>query len=486
MKFLRIFMMLCMMLSLLPQAYARSQHLNPNYTTADLTAEINRIVANTDSHAAIGINIKSMKYGDTIYTKNDQRSFIPASILKIFTAEAALLYLGSEYKFPTSFFTDSTHSNKGIINGNLYLVHSGDPSLTYTDLTTLMSALKSQQIQSVTGNVYIDNTAYDQIGFGPGWDWDDKRYCYAAPINASIINHNCLSFKIKPAKKSGQIANIVPNPHYYYGAIQNEVMTKSSRARSCYLRLGVSSSNNVAISGCLPKGRYAQGVSTVISDVMQYNKSMLQRLFQSFGIHVNGSINAGAAPPHAAMLAVHESKPLHTLVNEMLKMSDNIIAGSLFKKIGELYTQQPGSWQNGSLAVKKIFGQKATIDLSQMNILDGSGLSPNNRITPHQMIQVLDFAYHHDGTSTQFISSLPIAGIDGTLKHRLGHIAGKVRAKTGTLSDTGVVSLAGYAVSRTKEPIAFVIIVNGHQGNAWKYREMEDKIVTALTNYSRE
>jgi D-alanyl-D-alanine carboxypeptidase/D-alanyl-D-alanine-endopeptidase (penicillin-binding protein 4) len=118
-----------------------------------------------------------------------------------------------------------------------------------------------------------------------------------------------------------------------------------------------------------------------------------------------------------------------------------------------------------------------------MRILDGSGLSAENLTTPSQMMQVLDFAYHHYGTSYEFISSLPIAGVDGTLKHRMGNIARKVRAKTGTIS--GVVSLAGYVVSGDKEPLAFVIMINGSKGMGWRYKSLEDRIATALTKYKR-
>src|SRR5262249_31002082 len=153
------------------------------------------------------------------------------------------------------------------------------------------------------------------------------------------------------------------------------------------------------------------------------------------------------------------------LINEMLKKSDNVIAGAIFKKLGQLYTHRPGSWENGSLAVSEILSKRAGVDTTGLRILDGSGLSPDNLAKPAQMMQVLNFAYHHDLTSDPFISALPIAGIDGTLKHRMGNIARKVRAKTGTIS--GVVSLAGYATSADKEPLAFVIIINGTRGMAW-------------------
>src|SRR4029079_16672030 len=96
---------------------------------------------------------------------------------------------------------------------------------------------------------------------------------------------------------------------------------------------------------------------------------------------------------------------------------------------------------------------------------------------------VLSFVYRHPGTSEAFWDALPIAGVDGTLKNRLGNVARKVRAKTGTIS--GVVSLAGYVTTSDKEMLAFVILVNGNKGLTWKYRELEDKIVTALSQYKR-
>jgi D-alanyl-D-alanine carboxypeptidase/D-alanyl-D-alanine-endopeptidase (penicillin-binding protein 4) len=454
------------------------------YGTGNLAAEINRILNNSGTNAAVGVYIKSMKYNDTLYTRNEERLFVPASILKVVTAQAALLYLGPEYKFPTRFVTDAPVVN-GVINGNLYLVHSGDPSLTYYDLADLMSALKSQKIQRINGNIYIDNTAYDQQNYGPGWIWNDKRFCYAAPINASIINHNCLSFRITPGKTPGHPANIVDDPKYYLSSIQNEVITKASSARSCSLRLGTNTDGTISVSGCMPKGRNVQGVSSVIYDVMEYNKSMVRDLFRNAGIQVTGTIMPGAAPSNLPVLAIHESKPLHVLVNEMLKMSDNIIAGSIFKKIGAIYSQSPGTWENGRSAVSQILSERAGIDTMRMHILDGSGLSRENQISPAQMMQVLDFGFHHYATNYEFISSLPISGVDGTLKRRLRNISWKVRAKTGTMSMSGVVSLAGYAISRDKEPIAFVIIFNGRNGMGWKFREAEDKIVTALTKFSR-
>jgi D-alanyl-D-alanine carboxypeptidase/D-alanyl-D-alanine-endopeptidase (penicillin-binding protein 4) len=447
-----------------------------------LTAEINRALFKVNPNARVGITIKSMKYGDIIYSKNAETFFVPASTLKIFTAEAGLLFLGPDFKFTTRFVTDAKAVSNGVLYGNVYLINSGDPSLTYYDIADLVLALKSQGIRTITGNVYIDNTAYDQVTIGPGWLWHDRKFCYAAPISASIINHNCLSFRMTPAKSKGATANVITDPRMYYAGISNDVVTKSYTAKSCYIRLNGAPGGAISVSGCIPKGRYGAGISTVIDDVLQYNKSLLKTLFRYANIQINGTITAGVAAPRATELARHESKPLQQLISEMLKKSDNIIASSLFKKIGELYYRRPGSWENGGQSVSRILSQRAGVNTWHMNLVDGSGLSRFNLVSPAQMLQLLNFAYH-DPTNYDFISALPVAGIDGTLKHRMKNISWKVRAKTGTMS--GVVSLAGYAINADKEPFAFVIMINGHNGSIWQYRELEDRVLTVLTHYSR-
>ncbi len=121
----------------------------------------------------------------------------------------------------------------------------------------------------------------------------------------------------------------------------------------------------------------------------------------------------------------------------MLKRSDNVIAGALFKKLGQLYTNRPGSWENGSLAVSQILANQAGVKTSGMRLMDGSGLSINNLATPAQFMQVLQFAYSNPKTSEHFISALPITGVDGTLKRRMGNIPRRIRAKTGTISGCG-------------------------------------------------
>lgn len=435
-----------------------------------------------NSNAAIAVYVKSMKDGESLYARNVYQPMTPASTMKVLTAEAALIYLKPQYRFATQLFTDAKTVRNGVLEGNLFVVLGGDPTLTFNDMLDLMSNLRAQDITSVQGNVYIDNTAYDQNFYGPGWEWKDKNYCYAAPISASIINHNCLPFRLVPAK-AGQTAQVETSSKFFYPEIKNSVVTKSSRTRACTLHLSNNLTNGLEIDGCMPTGQYAWGLSYVVTDVPEYDRALFKGVLDQLGVKVYGHVTFGSAPENLSLIALHASKPLSELIKAMLKKSDNVIAGAIFKKVGQLYTHRQGSWENGSVGVSQILAKRAGVDVSGLRILDGSGLSPANLTKPAQMMQVLNFAYHHNQTSDAFISALPIAGVDGTLKHRMGNIARKVRAKTGTIS--GVVSLAGYAVSADKEPLAFVIIINGNKGMTWRYKELEDTIATALTKFKR-
>lgn len=446
-----------------------------------LTYVLNRIISTMNGGSAdIGVYVKSLKTGQTLYVRNIYQPMTPASIMKILTAEAALIYLGPNYRFSTQLLTDAKNIRDGVLQGNLYIVLSGDPSLTYPDLVDLMMKLQSDGISAISGNVYIDNTAYDSRFYGPGWSEKDKGYAYAAPISASIINHNVLPISMQPSSV-GRKATVITSPVHFYPGINNSVVTMASR-RACALRMTTSMNSSISLEGCLSKSTQGWGVNYVVTDIPEYNRTLFKSLLRRLGVDVYGTVTFGSAKRSLSLLATHASEPLPDLIRDMLKKSDNVIAGALFKKLGQVYSNRPGSWENGSLAVSRILASNAGVQTSGMRLLDGSGLSANNLATPAQFMQVLQYAYGNNKTSEYFISALPISGVDGTLKRRMGNIARKIRAKTGTIS--GVASLAGYATSYNRDPLAFVIIVNGNKGLNWRYKGMEDKIATALTRYT--
>lgn len=449
---------------------------------AALQSNLNQIIRQASQSADVAVYVKSMRHGDVLYAHNSEAPLVPASTMKILTAEAALIYLGPDYRFSTRLYTNAKGVKNGVLQGNLYVVLSGDPSLTYHDIADLMYSLKERNINRIAGNVYVDDTAFDQNYYGAGWNEKDKNSCFAAPISAGIVNHNCLPLQVKPGTAAGRSAQIKMSPNHFYPTIQNSVITKSHRSRGCGLRLGADLGSLIALEGCVGLGSYGWGLSYVISDPASYNKALVKGVLRQFNIAIDGQVALQQAPSRLALIGSHESKPLSELVHYMLKKSDNIIAAALFKKLGQLYFHQPGSWENGSLAVSRILSKNTRMSTYGLRIMDGSGLSKENLITSSQMMHALDYAYHQQRVGDSLYNGLPIAGIDGTLKHRMGHLGRRVHAKTGTIK--GVVSLAGYATASNQEPLAFVIIVN-HRGVGWQYKTMEDKLVTALTKFNR-
>lgn len=493
-RYLLVFMLvfLCGEMGVATRAYAsykknriQSRSYVGNISSkATLTETLNQIVRQASNSADVAVYVKSMRHGDVLYAHNNEAPLVPASTLKILIAEAALIYMGPQYRFATRLLTDATSVKNGVLQGNLYLVLSGDPTLTYNDMVDLMYALKERNITRIAGNVYVDDTAFDQNYYGSGWNEKDKNSCFAAPISAGIINRNCLPLQVKPAKVAGRAAQIQISPNHFYPTIQNSVTTKAGRRGHCGLRLGADLGSLIALEGCVGLGSYGWGLSYVISDPASYNKALVKGVLRQLNVAVGGQVAFQQAPTRLARISAHESKPLSDMVHYMLKKSDNIIAAALFKKLGQLYFHRPGSWENGSLAVSRILNQHARMNTYGLRIMDGSGLSKENLVTPSQMMQVLEYAFRQDRIREPFVNGLPIAGIDGTLKHRMGHLGRRVRAKTGTIA--GVVSLAGYVTAANQEQLAFVIMVNGfNRGAGWRYKSMEDKVVTTLSRFNR-
>lgn len=227
----------------------------------------------------------------------------------------------------------------------------------------------------------------------------------------------------------------------------------------------------------------AGSFSNLINNIATYHKKLITEIFRKFGVKIHGHVIRSKAQPNLTTVVDHQSPPVKNLVNQMLKKSDNVIAGALFKKIGQTYTNDIGSWHNGALAVKNILATQLGLNITGLNIVDGSGLSRLNKITPKQMMGILEFNFHNLALKKTMVPSLPIAGRDGTLKNRMHNISYQVKAKTGSM--TGVISLAGYAWNKHKEPLAFVIIINSKTQSARASKSLIDKIATAVTQYHR-
>lgn len=427
----------------------------------------------------VGIDIISLQTGQTLYQKNSDHLYTPASVQKMITAAAALSYLKPDFRFQTTIYATGPVS-QGTLNGNLYVKFSGDPTLSLSDLSQMVDQLRAQHISRINGRVYIDNFDYDDVPYPPGCLWDDLSYSYGAPMNAIIIDRNKFALTFKPASYAGgkpQLSTNLPD-----GVINftNELRTTTSYIDNCPITIYSDMHNHYEVSGCLDARSGIQGRSLAIRDMVAYAEVELQNMLQRNQISFTGTIARGHVPQQAVALVVHSSPPLSVILQHTLKKSDNLYINTIFKKLGQMYFSEQGSWQNGLEAVKKILGPAAGIDFTKNLLTDGAGLSRYDLITPRQLTQLLYFIYHDPTVATPLIQALPIAGKDGTLRWRMlpEGSSESIHAKTGSM--TGVSALSGFVVTRSHGTVAFAIMANDFVGKRVPYTHLQDHICEAL------
>lgn len=413
----------------------------------------------------VGVLVASANDGKIIYARNANKLFMPASTLKTFTAAAALKYLGADYKFQTKVFAK---------NSNLYFYFAGDPTLTVNNLSALVGALKNLGINSINGDIYLDDTLFDQVGYGPGWLVDDRNFCYSAPVDAIALNRNCFPFSIyAPRYANGRVIGTTNNFYNFINVYSSAVGRYNTN--ECILHLQGLADNNYQISGCTKPNGHRMSFLVTAKNMRLLAADVLIKLLRQHNIQFYGRIKTGAVPSDAKQLLTHESLPLNALVKTMLKKSDNLYANSIYKKLGATLYRQPGTWQNGAQALNNILGPSSGIEFNKIRIVDGSGLSRENLITPHSLVALMYYVYHNPNIRESFIHSLGISGIDGHLQYRMESLGARVHAKTGT--ESGITSLAGYIYAKNGKVYTFAIMVNGLAG-VRRYQALEDEICT--------
>ena len=390
---------------------------------------------------------------------------LPASTMKILTALAALLQLGPDFRFTTTLETPGSVSD-GVLKGDLVARFSGDPTLKRQNIRNMVAVLKKQGVKEITGDVVINTSVFASHDKAPGWPWNDITQCFSAPPAAAIVDRNCFSVSLYSAPKPDENA-FIRVASYYPVHMFSEVRTLakgSPDAQYCELDVVPGEFNRYTLTGCLTQRSEPLPLAFAIQDGASYAGAILKDELLQADIQIDGTLKRQTQPtPAGTVLAQTQSAPLHDLLHQMLKKSDNMIADTVFRTIGHQRFGVPGTWRAGSDAVRQILRQKAGVDLGNSIQVDGSGLSRHDLLSPATMMQVLQYIAQHD-KELDFISMLPLAGHDGTLQYRGGlheaGVDGKVSAKTGSLS--GVYNLAGFITTASGQRMAFVQFLSGY------------------------
>lgn len=432
---------------------------------AGMQGAIDQLIHRLNPNVNLGMVVYDLTSGETLYQRNTQRLFIPASNMKLFSEAAALMVLGPDYQFKNQLSTTASELQQGVLKGNVYLHLNGDPSFSRSDLKHLIYQLKELNINAIQGHVIIDSKLASITPYPPGWLTADLSYSYGAPVAPLMLDSNRLTVTVNPGARVGDPAIVEADDGGGVIAVNNQVITKAS-AKGCGVGFSLDQSNHLVARGCVGLGQWAVQQRMAIKNPLLYAQGMVKSLLAQTNIQLIGQVQLGKAPSGSMLLATEYSRPLSQLMADTLKPSDNLFADSLYLHAAERLHGSPVNWKQAQPVIKNFLQQQTGIDFKAAVFTDGSGLSRYNLVTPEQTISLLKFLYQRFPLSYEYISALPVSGRDGTLQKRFraANQQGFIRAKTGTM--TGMNSLSGYLYSVNGHTLAFAMFINRLPGKA--------------------
>ncbi|MCZ7608784.1 MAG: D-alanyl-D-alanine carboxypeptidase/D-alanyl-D-alanine-endopeptidase [Ignavibacterium sp.] len=393
----------------------------------EAVTKINKILATLPANTLSGIIVYNPLTQDTIFSVNEKRQMTPASLTKLFTTAVALNIMGEEHQLSTKLFTDDINLSDKVVNGNLYIKGYGNPTFSDFDLQGMINELLSKGIEKITGNIIGDDTYLDNIYTREDWIEGEGSNIKLPPISALVLDRNKTVTRKKMRKRFRYITEMAKDPAIFAA---NRLFTKLKE-------------NNIEVGGNSQKGK----------------------------------------TPDKSILISQKSIFLNELIALINKHSDNFLAECLFKTLGAEATGEQGNSFYSQQAIQK-FVKDNNIYFYGTEIVDGSGISRSDKVTPLSINGVLEKMYFDLNHFDAFYNSLSIAGVDGTLRGRMsGTFAeNNFRGKTGTLN--GVSGLAGYFTAPDGEDYIVTIMFEFTKGGWGYYRDIQDQIVEVLSELS--
>jgi len=437
-------------------------------------------------NADFSLIVKDIDSGKIVYDYNIEKSIIPASILKVVTTATALESLGPNYYFETFLQHDGVIDDC-ILYGNIYIKGDGDPTLgseyfKSKFLDDFVDAIKKLGIKEIKGSIIADESVFDKQGINPKWQVEDIGLSYAAGSYGINVFDNRYKLRIE----SGVIGSkpVIKEiwPEIKINFINNLIV--SDRPTNVSI-LGIPFSNERYINGKLPPNSSFVFCGD-IPDPPLYLANLLTKKIKDVGIIIEGN------PRCLDTLSNDLEKIRYNIVNvrspiliEIVKIinhqSNNLFADAILKKMGSLYVKSDdplSSFEKGVKFLKKYWYEKG-IDTSFL-LYDGSGLTSSNRVTAVFISDILEFMAKSP-MSDIFISSFPIAGVEGTVKNLLSksYLQGKALLKSGSM--TGIKCYAGYIKKEEKKYVIGIFANNYRCSNCEINRAIEDILLNLFS-----
>lgn len=434
--------------------------------------------------SVIGLQVVNTRTGEEAFGWQADRPMQPASVMKLLTTAAALRSLGPAWRFTTAFLTDEDAkiTPEGVLEGNLYVWGGGDPTLVVEKLWRMVADLQLAGVKSISGNVVFDDSFFADSAIIPGWNKDvdiQNGPSYFAPLSALSVNYNTACLVIGPGTAVGQPARVQLDTPVDVIEIENLVSTSRAGGRR-WLRVDREldpedpTRLKFTVRGEIPLDAAVEREYRTVADPLAHFVSVFRGVMDERKIKVKGRFVQGVAPKDTRRLVRLDSPPLATILADMNKHSSNFMAEQVLRAVGATVRGAPGTTAKG-VSVIQDYLVSLGLPPESFKLVNGSGLSREITLPPSVITAVILDMYGDHKVGYEFMSSLAIGGVDGTLwaRFRDEDKAGRLRGKTGSLN--GVFCLAGIVEGGDGEVYAFALLANDLGSSSWPVKRLIER-----------
>lgn len=437
--------------------------------------------------ARVGVMILDITTGDTLADSAADDPFIPASNMKVFTSAAAVSILGPEFVFRTEL---------AVAGDRLVVRASGDPAFADPELLRKMGVSADEFLDKwrqavvdsgATGlrEIVLDTRIFDDEPVHPTWPADQLNRWYCAEVWGLNFHANLLSVYASPLKP-GMAPQVRIEPSASWLTIENLARTVTTGENTIWISRSPAG-NDMKLHGNVRRASEAP-IEIAVHDMPGIFGRMLADRIEQAGLGRPSVRRATAdeAFPDARVIAVVRTE-IPVILERCNTDSYNLYAEALLKRMGHEITGQPGSWTTGAAALRMVVQDKVGARLaSSLVIADGSGMSRDNRITPHLMVSWLAAVARDERIRQPFLDSLPVAAETGTLRKRFNNNkpGNEVRAKTGYIN--GVSTLSGFIADGSgRQRVAFSVLVNNLPGSLpmQRVKDFQEKVAVLADDW---
>ncbi|PRZ00102.1 D-alanyl-D-alanine carboxypeptidase/D-alanyl-D-alanine-endopeptidase [Marinilabilia salmonicolor] len=445
------------------------------------------LMSRLPAHSSYSIVVRNLKTGETLTSQNGEKAMISASLMKLVTTATALEQLGPGFQYSTRFYVSGPVEN-GILQGNLIIEGSGDPTLgskyfedNHPDIVIQQVAgfLRKEGITGITGKILIDENCFDPFRYPSKRLWEDMGNYYGAPPAGLSWRDNTFELMLQSPARVGEICKVTAvNPPQNNITFTSFVRSAAHNKDSAYI-YGVPGQEEWQIRGSMPAARKSFTIKGALPHPGITFGNEVQDLFRRETKIPVERILHDSWKKQSRLIGEIKSPLLSEIIAETNQRSINLFADHLLLSLGLMKDDSLLSvWDRGLSEVDRFWKDKTAN--AYLGIADGSGLSPLNKLSSTFMVGMLEHLYQESPLFSEFKNSLSRNGHYGTLKYMWRHpsLQGKIYGKSGSMQD--VLGYAGYFFPSGEEPFAFSIIINHHDLETKEAREVLEDYMTDL------